>query len=94
MYDLKDRVAIVTGAGRKGGIGEAVARQLAKDGTHVVVGDICLDLNEPNCRVSLGGGGWVCSSALQDGFLPGHVSNGLDFFNSTHLRYPGWDTFL
>jgi NAD(P)-dependent dehydrogenase (short-subunit alcohol dehydrogenase family) len=41
MYDLKDKVAIVTGAGRKGGIGAAVARRLARDGAHVVVGDIC-----------------------------------------------------
>jgi meso-butanediol dehydrogenase/(S,S)-butanediol dehydrogenase/diacetyl reductase len=41
MYNLKDRVAIVTGAGRKGGIGEAVARHLARDGAHVVLADIC-----------------------------------------------------
>ena len=41
MYDLKDKVAIVTGAGRRGGIGAAVARRLAHDGAHVVVGDIC-----------------------------------------------------
>jgi NAD(P)-dependent dehydrogenase (short-subunit alcohol dehydrogenase family) len=41
MNDLKDRVAVVTGAGRKGGIGEAVARRLARDGAHVIVGDLC-----------------------------------------------------
>lgn len=41
MYNLKDKVAIVTGAGRRGGIGAAVARQLAQNGAHVVVGDIC-----------------------------------------------------
>ncbi len=41
MSDLKGRVAIVTGAGRKGGIGEAVAKRLAQDGVHVVIGDIC-----------------------------------------------------
>jgi NAD(P)-dependent dehydrogenase (short-subunit alcohol dehydrogenase family) len=41
MYNLKDKVAIVTGAGRKGGIGEAVARRLAQDGAHVIIGDIC-----------------------------------------------------
>jgi NAD(P)-dependent dehydrogenase (short-subunit alcohol dehydrogenase family) len=41
MYNLQDRVAIITGAGRKGGIGAAVARRLAEDGAHVVIGDIC-----------------------------------------------------
>jgi meso-butanediol dehydrogenase/(S,S)-butanediol dehydrogenase/diacetyl reductase len=40
-YDLQDRVAIVTGAGRAGSIGAAVARRLARDGAHVVLGDIC-----------------------------------------------------
>jgi NAD(P)-dependent dehydrogenase (short-subunit alcohol dehydrogenase family) len=41
VYDLRDKVAIVTGAGRKRGIGAAVARRLAGDGAHVVVGDLC-----------------------------------------------------
>jgi NAD(P)-dependent dehydrogenase (short-subunit alcohol dehydrogenase family) len=41
MYNLEGKVAIVTGAGRKGGIGAAVARRLARDGARVVVGDIC-----------------------------------------------------
>jgi NAD(P)-dependent dehydrogenase (short-subunit alcohol dehydrogenase family) len=40
-YDLRDRVAFVTGAGRTGSIGAAVARRLARDGAHVVMGDIC-----------------------------------------------------
>ena len=38
---LADRVAIVTGAGRAGGIGAAVARRLARDGAHVVLADLC-----------------------------------------------------
>jgi NAD(P)-dependent dehydrogenase (short-subunit alcohol dehydrogenase family) len=37
---LRDRVAIVTGAGRIGGIGEAVARTLAAEGACVVLSDI------------------------------------------------------
>jgi meso-butanediol dehydrogenase/(S,S)-butanediol dehydrogenase/diacetyl reductase len=41
MGELKNRVAIVTGAGRRGGIGAQVALRLAQEGAHVVVGDIC-----------------------------------------------------
>lgn len=41
MGNLKDRVALVTGAGRRDGIGAAVARRLARDGAHIVVADIC-----------------------------------------------------
>ena len=41
MYDLVDKVAIVTGAGRKGGIGAAIAMRLAREGANVVIGDIC-----------------------------------------------------
>lgn len=41
MYDLTDKVAIVTGAGRQNGIGAAIARQLARDGAHVVLADLC-----------------------------------------------------
>ena len=41
---LKDQVAVITGAGR--GIGEAVARALAKEGATVVVNDVLADLCE------------------------------------------------
>ena len=40
-YNLKNQVAIITGAGRKGGIGAAVARRLAECGAHVVIADLC-----------------------------------------------------
>jgi NAD(P)-dependent dehydrogenase (short-subunit alcohol dehydrogenase family) len=39
--ELKDQIAIVTGAGR--GIGEAIAMTFAREGAHVVVADINLD---------------------------------------------------
>lgn len=49
MYNLQDRVAIITGAGRKGGIGAAVARKLAECGVHVVLADICAPVSDlPN----------------------------------------------
>ncbi|MBL8642806.1 MAG: SDR family oxidoreductase [Rhodospirillaceae bacterium] len=40
MYDLKGKVAIVTGAGRHKGLGEAMAKRLAADGARVVLHDI------------------------------------------------------
>jgi NAD(P)-dependent dehydrogenase (short-subunit alcohol dehydrogenase family) len=38
---LEGRAAIVTGAGRPGGIGEAIALRLANDGADVAVVDVC-----------------------------------------------------
>lgn len=41
MYpDLKGKVAIVTGAGRHKGLGEAIARKLAEDGARLVIHDL------------------------------------------------------
>ena len=40
MYDLSAKVAIVTGAGGRHGIGRAIALRLAQEGADVVVTDI------------------------------------------------------
>lgn len=63
MYNLEDRVAIVTGAGRKGGIGAAVALRLARDGAHVVVGDICAP---PSELPHAGSGQWEELAAIAE----------------------------
>lgn len=63
MYNLEDRVAIVTGAGRKGGIGAAVALRLARDGAHVVVGDICAP---PSDLPHAGSGQWKELAAIAE----------------------------
>jgi meso-butanediol dehydrogenase/(S,S)-butanediol dehydrogenase/diacetyl reductase len=55
MATLEGRVALVTGAGRKGGIGESVAKRLAQNGAHVVVGDICAP---PTELAHAGSGQW------------------------------------
>lgn len=41
MQQLRDKVALITGAGRQNGIGAAIARYLAQAGTHVAVSDLC-----------------------------------------------------
>ena len=41
MYsDLKNKTALVTGAGKKTGIGYAVAQKLAESGVNVVIADL------------------------------------------------------
>lgn len=55
MASLEGKVALVTGAGRRGGIGEAVAKRLARDGAHLVVADICAP---PTELAHAGSGQW------------------------------------
>jgi meso-butanediol dehydrogenase / (S,S)-butanediol dehydrogenase / diacetyl reductase len=40
MYNLKNKVAVVTGSGRHKGIGEAIVLRLASEGCHIVISDI------------------------------------------------------
>jgi NAD(P)-dependent dehydrogenase (short-subunit alcohol dehydrogenase family) len=40
MYNLKDKVAVVTGSGRHKGIGEAIVLRLASEGCNIVISDI------------------------------------------------------
>lgn len=38
---FEGRVAVITGAGRAGGIGEAIAARLAREGADIVISDLC-----------------------------------------------------
>lgn len=40
MADLKGKTAVITGSGRRKGLGEAIARRLAQDGAAIVISDI------------------------------------------------------
>ena len=40
MGNLQGKVAVITGAGREKGLGEAIARRLAADGAKIVISDI------------------------------------------------------
>lgn len=62
MQQLEGKVALITGAGRRGGIGAAVALRLAGAGAQVVVSDLCA---APMSGVaSPGGGQWQELQAL------------------------------
>ena len=52
MYNLKDKVAIVTGAARRRGIGRAIALRLASEGANLVLMDVCQ--KRPDLRGALG----------------------------------------
>ena len=61
MGRLDEKVALVTGAGRRGGIGAAIARRLAREGAHVVIADLAAP---PRGPLNPGGGTWEEMEAL------------------------------
>ncbi len=40
MSRFKGKTAVITGSGRRGGLGEAIAKRLAQDGANIVISDI------------------------------------------------------
>ena len=61
MQTLSGKVALITGAGRAGSIGAAVARRLGQDGADVVVADLCAP---PTDLPHAGNGRWEELAAL------------------------------
>jgi NAD(P)-dependent dehydrogenase (short-subunit alcohol dehydrogenase family) len=44
MYDFSGKIALITGAGKRNGIGFGIAKRLAADGAHVIISDVCRDI--------------------------------------------------
>ena len=58
MYDLSGKVALVTGAGGRHGIGRSIALRLADEGADVVVTDI--EASATAIRAAARQAGWAC----------------------------------
>ena len=44
MYDMSGKIALVTGSGKKTGIGFAIAKRLSDEGAKVIISDVCKDI--------------------------------------------------
>ena len=44
MHDFSGKIALITGAGKRNGIGFGIATRLARDGAHVILSDVCRDI--------------------------------------------------
>ena len=48
MYNLKNKTALITGAGGKQGIGRSIALRLASEGANIVINDLKKNNKELN----------------------------------------------
>ena len=44
MYDMSGKIALVTGSGKRTGIGFAIAKRLSDEGAKVIISDVCKDI--------------------------------------------------
>lgn len=55
MYEtLKDKVVVITGSGRRNGIGEAIAKKMAEEGCHIALSDIGASKGEQFSKEHIG----------------------------------------
>lgn len=55
MYEsLKDKVVVITGSGRRNGIGEAIAKKMAEEGCHITLSDIGVSKGEQFSKEHIG----------------------------------------
>jgi NAD(P)-dependent dehydrogenase (short-subunit alcohol dehydrogenase family) len=78
MKRLAGKVAVITGAGRPGGLGAAIARRLAEDGARIVISDIGQVVDEATPLEMIGAAEDIernLRRAAQK-FLPMHATSG------------------
>ena len=82
---LAGRTAVVTGAGRSGGLGAAIAARLARDGAHVVVSDIAA-ARDPATADGEGGAASVVEAIRSAGGAASHqICDVTDWAEVQHL---------
>ncbi|MEC7880920.1 MAG: 3-oxoacyl-ACP reductase family protein [Chloroflexota bacterium] len=79
MYDLDNKVAIITGAGGKNGIGRSVATRLAKEGSKIIVTDI---VENPYPEEGWNGLSSVVEEIIENGGEAVHILSDVTDFSS------------